>query len=260
METNTPQQETSIADLFVHPGPADPGAQQTPPAQPTVDPVTGAPPAPVPPAPVAPPVHMVPLPELLDARHRAQAAEIKAQQVADQMAAFQRSFYEAQRPQPQPIDPVADPEGAFNAIAQQLHANKQMLQEQAVHQRANMSEMLAKKDFGAPAVEAARDAAVKAGLGNYFLTQADPYQAVMEWHRGQTAAKEIGDPAAYREKIKAEILAELRGQAPALPVKPGTPPVLPPSLSNATRASSTGPVVQDANDFFRSMMAKRPAG
>ena len=250
MDTNNVQQDTSIADLFVHPGATDPAApapQSTPPVDPAQVAVPGAPSAPVP-----PPAHMVPLSELLDTRHRAQAAEFKAQQVQEQLQAFQRSLEARYAPQPLPIDPVSDPEGAFRAVAERIAVQDQRLQEQALHQRANMSEMLARKEFGAQTVETAREAALKAGLGDHFLRQADPYQSVVEWHRGQTVAKEIGDPVAYREKIKAEILAELRGQ----PVRPGASQVLPPSLSSATRASAAGPVVTDSSDFFKNMLKK----
>ena len=130
------------------------------------------------------------------------------------------------------------------------------MREMAVHNRANTSEMLAKSKHGAQAVEAARDAALQAGLGNHFLNQPDPYEAVMEWHRGQQAAREIGDPAAYKEKLKQEILAELAKGVAAAPARPGQPQVLPPSLSSATRASTVAPVITDPNDFFKSMFAR----
>jgi hypothetical protein len=196
--------------------------------------------------------HMVPLSELLDTRHRAQAAEAKAQEVAARLESIQRHLEAQQRPQPQPIDPVADPEGAFRVLAQQNAALQQQMHDQAMHQRANTSEMLARQKYGDAAVDAAREAAVKAGLGTHFLTQSNPYEAVMTWDRGQKAARDIGDPAAYREKIKAEILAELRGQ-PAPAQTASVPQNIPPSLSTATRANGAVPVVESANDFFKSM-------
>jgi hypothetical protein len=119
-----------------------------------------------------------------------------------------------------------------------------------------MSEMLAKKDFGAETVETARNAALQAGLGNHFLAQQDPYQELMKWHRGQIAAKEIGDPTTYKERLKAEILAELKGQPVA--ARPGAPQVLPPSLSSATRATTASPVIPDASDFFKTQLFAKP--
>lgn len=200
--------------------------------------------------------HMVPLSELLDTRHRAQAAEAKAQEVAARLESIQRHLEAQQRPQPQPIDPVADPEGAFRVLAQQNAALQQQMHDQAMHQRANTSEMMARQKHGDALVDAARDAAVKAGLGTHFLTKQNPYgdgaDGVVGWYRGQQAAKEIGDPTTYRERIKAEILAELRGQ-PVPAQTASVPQNIPPSLSTATRANGSVPVVESANDFFKSM-------
>jgi len=51
------------------------------------------------------------------------------------------------------------------------------------------------------------------------------YAAAVQWHKRQKAAAEIGDdPAAYRERLRAELLAELQqqpgGGAPQAPVMP----------------------------------------
>jgi hypothetical protein len=117
--------------------------------------------------------------------------------------------------------------------------------------------MLAKKEYGAQAVETAREAALQAGLGRHFMAQPDPYQALMEWDRGQKAAKEIGDPVTYKERLKAEILAELAKGQPAAQARPGAPQVLPPSLSSATRANTASPVIQDTGDFFKNTLFAR---
>lgn len=227
--------------------------QATPPAEQPFEAVPQTPPIPA--APAAPPQpHMVPLSELLDTRHRAQEAERIAREASERFAQLQRELEARFRPQPEPIDPIANPEAAWDAVGKRIAASEQRAQEMAVHSRANMSEMLARSKHGDAAVEAAREAAVKAGLGTHFLQQANPYESLMEWDRGQKAAKEIGDPAAYKEKLKAEILAELKG---AVPPRPGQPPqVLPPSLSTATRASVPNPLVQDTGDFFKTMFAK----
>lgn len=126
-----------------------------------------------------------------------------------------------------------------------------------MHQRANTSEMLARGKYGDAAVEAARDAAVKAGLGNHFLTQANPYEAVMEWHRGKTLSEQVGpDLKAWETKKEQEIRARVLAEIQAVQ-RPGQPQVvLPPSLSTATRADGA-PVVQDSADFFRDMLKKR---
>lgn len=221
--------------------------QATPPAE-----QQAAAPTPPPAAP-APQPHMVPLSELLDTRHRAQEAERIARESQERLANFQRELEARFRPQPEPIDPIANPEAGWSAVGQRFAATQQQINDMAIHSRANTSEMLARSKYGDASVDAAREAAKKAGLGNHFLNQPNPYESLMEWQRGQTAAKEIGDPAAYREKLKAEILAELKGAPPPVP---GQPQVLPPSLSTATRAAVPNPQVQEPGDFFKSMFAK----
>lgn len=191
----------------------------------------------------------VPLSELLDTRHRAQRAEERVETLARQLEQFQRSF-EAQRPQQPPIDPVTDPEGAFRFLAQQQT-------EQALHQRANMSEMLARRDpvYGAKVDEAVEEAK-KAGLNRHFMSQADPYKALMDWHTSKSVAQQVGpDLNAYRQKVREELIAEMKAAAG----KPTTPQTLPPSLATATNAGLASPVVQDSNDFFKSMMAEKRA-
>ncbi len=231
--------------------------QAQPTAEPAAQPVV-AQPAPQPVAPPPPAEQQVPLHVLLEERRERQAYQRQIQQ-------FIEAQQRASQPQPQPIDPVADPEGAFRALAHQNAELQRQMQEQAIHQRANTSEMLARLPperggYGSQAVDTARENAVKAGLGNYFLNQPEPYQALMEWHRGQVAAKEIGpDLKAWETKkeqeIEARILARLQQAAPA---RPGVPQVLPPSLSSATRASSVAPMVMDPVDHFKAMFAKQP--
>ncbi len=251
-EVAQPQALPADVEALLQPISADHHAQPQQ-AEPTAEPVAQpvvVQPAPQPVAPPTPAEPHVPLHVLLEERKERQAYQRQIQQIIE---AQQR----ASQPQPQPIDPVAEPERFAAAFQQELARKDQQMRDMAIHNRANTSEMLAKSKHGAQAVEAARDAAVAAGLGNHFLGQPDPYEAVMEWHRGQTAAKEIGDPTTYKERLKAEILAELaKGVAAAPAARPGVPQVLPPSLSSATRASTVAPVIQDSGDFFKTMFAK----
>lgn len=221
----------------------------TPQAQPAVEPVVAQPVAQPAPQPVAQPTEpVVPVHVMLEERRERQALQAQVRQLLE-------SRYQASQPQPEPIDPITNPEQAWNAVGQRIAATQQQINDMAIHSRANTSEMLARSKYGDATVETAREAAVRAGLGNHFLTQPNPYEAVLEWHRGQQAAKEVGtDPAAYREKVKAEILAELRAAAS----KPGQSQVLPPSLSSVTRASASVPGVQDTSDFFRSTLFAKP--
>lgn len=220
--------------MFVPDTPAAP-PQATPPVEQAQAPVA---------TPEQRPAPTVPLPELLETRHRAQLAEREAQLLRQQIELLQRSV-EVQQPQQPPIDPVADPEGAYRALAQSVQA-------QALHNRANTSEMLARSKYGDEKVDAAVQAAVKSGLNRNFIAQPDPYKALMDWHNAQTVVQQVGtDPAAYRERIRQEVIAELKaGKPAAVPQNP------PPSLSTATNAGTSAPVVKDANDFFRDMFAK----
>lgn len=237
MEQSTSPQETSIADLFVPEAPAA-QPQETPPVEQVQPPAPVAQPQPEPKPPT------VPLAELLEQRHSRQLAEQEARHLRQQLEQFQRSTV-AQQPPPPPIDPVADPEGAYRALAHEVQA-------QALTSRANTSEMLARRQYGDEKVDLAVQAAVKTGFNRNFITQADPYKALMDWHTAQAVAQQVGsDPAAYRERIRQEVIAELKAGRPA-----AVPQNIPPSLSTATNALNSAPVVKDDTDFFRDMFAK----
>lgn len=241
------QPQAPLFDPLAEPAPGADPVQ----AQPQVAPV--APPAPVPavqPAPVAEP--QVPLHVLIEERKERQAYQAQIRQlIEDQRRASQ--------PQPEPIDPDANPGDAARFLARENAQLRQTMQEQAVHQRANTSEMIAREKFGDTAVDAAVAAAKQQGLGDVFLGKQRPYQELMGWHNSQTIAQQVGpDLKAWETKkeaeIEARVLARLQ-QAGAVPARPGVPQVLPPSLSTAARAA-TAPVIQDTSDFFKGMFAK----
>lgn len=210
------------------------------------------------PEPTPQPSRTVPLPELMEERHKRQLAEREREAARRELELVQR-FIEGnrqQQPPPPPIDPVADPEGAFRTLAERQAMIAQQMQEQSLHQRANMSEMFARRDHGDEKVEAAVQAAVAAGLNRNFMMQADPYGALMRWHAGQQVAQEVGtDLSAYRQKIEAEVRQRLLAEA-QVAGKPA-PQNLPPSLSTATRAAVPVSQVADDRDFFKSAFAKR---
>jgi len=215
-------------------------------------------PPPVAPEPPPQPARTVPLPELMEERHKRQMAEREREAARRELELVQR-FIEGQRqqqPPPPPIDPVTDPEGAFRALAERQALIAQRLEEQSLHQRANTSEMLARRDHGDEKVEAAVQAAVAAGINRNFMMQPDPYGALMRWHAAQQVAQEVGtDLQAYRQKVEAEIRERLIAEARAAG-KPA-PQNLPPSLSTATRASVPSSQVVDDRDLFKSAFAKR---
>lgn len=81
------------------------------------------------------------------------------------------------------------------------------------------------------------------------------YSAAVEWHKRSQAQAEIGDPVAFKEKLRAEILAELQGgngqqqQAPAAAAT-----VMPTDLAGTRNVGSrSGPAwsgPQSINDIF----------
>jgi hypothetical protein len=81
------------------------------------------------------------------------------------------------------------------------------------------------------------------------MSSPSPYLALVDWHKRQVAAAEIGDdPAAYREKLKAEILAELQSdvssRAPAQqqPAAARTPAAMPSNFATGRNVGArSGP-------------------
>ncbi len=179
-------------------------------------------------------------------------AEREAQHAREQLAQYQRALeaqYRASQPQPQPIDPVAEPERFAAAVQHELARKDQQMQEMAIHQRANTSEMLARQKHGDQAVDQAIQAAIKTGLNRNFMQQSDPYRALMDWNNTQNVATQVGpDLNAYREKVRQEIIAEMRAGRPA-------PQNLPPSLSTAANAATAVAPMQESKDFFNSLFA-----
>lgn len=231
-------------------------------------------PALTPPAPVATPApqpepprpQTVPLPELLEQRHRYQAekaAREAAERYNQQLEALlrERQQPQYQQPPPPPIDPVAEPERAFallqqqqaqmaQALAQEVRAVEERTQRTLLNERLNMSEQAARAKFGSAVVDQARDAILAAGMAPMFLNQPDPYAAGVTWFQAQQLANEVGaDPAAYRAKIAAEerarIVAEMRqGRQPSS---------IPPSVSAATNSAAAPQGVVSTRDFFNQM-------
>ena len=121
--------------------------------------------------------------------------------------------------------------------------------------------MLAEEKHGADAVKEAYQA-LAAEMQSNPSSQAEyqaimqarhPYGALVDWHKKRQVASEIGnDPAAYREKLKAELLAEMQAQQPE-PVQSATP-VMPSNLAGARNVGSrSGPAwsgPQPLTDIF----------
>lgn len=108
-------------------------------------------------------------------------------------------------------------ETAFEAERQRMQAEIRQITEFRSHQA-----VLAQPDGAAKlqtAVDALKAAAAAGQIDGQkaraFLEQHnDPFGEIIRWHaeqQRQAALAEIGDPAAYRERIRAELLAEMQG-------------------------------------------------
>lgn len=109
------------------------------------------------------------------------------------------------QPQPQQPDYFENPEAAV-----QHHV--QPIQQQLLQQKLDMSRFTAEQQFGPELVQQAYDyfdanpAASQALRGH-----ASPFHAAVQEFQKVQIANEVGnDPAAYREKVRAEVAAELR--------------------------------------------------
>lgn len=256
MDSQAADSLEAVFNTITEPTQAEPTVQTEQPVQQQVQ--TPTPPAPDPQVSQQP--RTVPLPELMEERHKRQLAEREREASRRELAIYQQ-FLEAQRQAQQqpPIDPVTDPEGAWHALKREQQEIARTLQEQAIHQRANMSEMLARREHGDAFIDEARDAAIQAGLNRNFMNQPDPYAALAQWYRSQKVASEVGtDLTAFLEKKKQEWLREQSVQAKIGSAQ--APQNLPPSLSTAARAGVPNTQVMDTGDFFKTMFAKRSTG
>lgn len=117
-----------------------------------------------------------------------------------------------------------------------------------LNERMNMSEMMVRQQHGDADVDGALEVFQKAvqenpALGAQLAQQRHPWQFMFDQAKRIQAMSEIGsDPAAYRQKVRDEILAELQQQgaaSPAQPVAAAAPaaPVIPKSLATARSAA-----------------------
>jgi hypothetical protein len=110
--------------------------------------------------------------------------------------------------------------------------------------REQVSQLMAIEKHGPEKVEAAYQALANA-IGSdpqvqeayrRIMAAPHPYGELLAWHEQQRVLSEIGrDPRAYREKLRMELLAELRNGAPRAGHSPGPMP------SNFAQGRSAGP-------------------
>lgn len=122
------------------------------------------------------------------------------------------------------------------------------VQQEIQAQKEQVSLLLAEEKHGAEAVQAAYAAFAAIRQSDPQGSEADyqaimrsrhPFNAIVDWHTKRQVANEIGnDPAAYREKLKAELLAELQAKPAEAAPAVSTSPVMP---SNLTAIPNAGP-------------------
>lgn len=179
------------------------------------------------------------------ARERAEALE---RQNAELIAALTRGQPQAQ---PQPAE-KPKPKNFWENPDEFLAERTAPIQQEAVKRHMMTSKMLAEDKFGSEAVDEA-DKALGAlmqanqndpeviAMQQRVASSPHPYRDLVTWHQRRKAMADIGeDPVAYRERLRAEIAAELAAAnpAPATPQQLAAKPNMP---SNFASARNEGP-------------------
>lgn len=143
---------------------------------------------------------------------------------------------------PAPVDWYADPDAALNQRVEPIKAETQAIREQ-------FSRMMASEKFGEEKVNAAYQAMQQAIRVNPEAVRFDyqrvmasphPFGALVNWHDSQSVLTEVGsDPKAYREKLRAELLAEIRAQG-GNPNPPPAPGAIPSNFATTRSAAPQG--------------------
>jgi hypothetical protein len=189
-----------------------------------------APSAPPAPEPSREPARDIPLTALLDERERRQRAEAR-------LAALERQQQQQQQPLPDPIE---------NAEDYTRFLMGQMQQAQTA-QALQMSRFFAEREFGKETVAEAMEFynSQPRAVSEQFLGEPSPFHAAVEYFKQQKEATERASPAfeaSLREKIRAELMAEM-GQQPPSSAR------VPRSLASAP-GSSGAPPVESGDPLF----------
>jgi hypothetical protein len=178
----------------------------------------------------------------------------------NQMQQWLIAQQQAQQPKPQAPDFWEAPE---NAIDYRVRQEVEPIRGLLAKQREEFSMLQAVDKYGQETVDAAfsdirqkmaTDPAGTAADYQRIMASPHPYGALVDWHKKQQALAEIGsDPAAYKEKLKAELLAELQQQQPAVAPAPAMA-TLPSNFATArnvgTRSGPAWAGPAQINDIF----------
>lgn len=195
-----------------------------------------------------PPDGFIPI-QALDAR-LAKERERHDAALRERDLSWQRQLEALRAPQ-KPVEPVKPPDFYENPDAAVDYRLKQALDPLQNTQQSiveNFSRMMASDKFGEEAVNAAYaelESKVNANPQSMrfeyqrIMSSPHPYGELVKWHKAQSALSTYGDdPNAYREKLRAEIMAEIQaGQQQQAQGNP--PPVMPTSFAGARNAGTS---------------------
>jgi hypothetical protein len=194
----------------------------------------------------APPVaeksedRMVPYAALRDEREKRQAEAARAAELDRRLKAIEQAQQQAYP------DPVLEPERAFQALQENV-------QRMLLVDRAERSRYAAEREFGpevvADVVEFFNDPKHVA-KSHEFLRHPDPFRAAKAYVDQQRALAEIGeDPAAYKQRLREELMREMAQQPASAPARPASKPPAPPR--SLTSAPAAGGDTQPGDVFER---------
>lgn len=167
----------------------------------------------------------IPITALLDEREKRKRYEQEAQDLRRKLQEFEA------RSKPQP-DFYDDPQGA-------LQRQQEQFQTLLAKDRVQRSHFMAVQEHGPEFVQEVIDFyndPRHMPKSHEFLAHPFPMQEAIKYFRQQKALAEIGDdPAAYRERLRQELMAEMQASAPQ-PVQPTKPPTPPRSMAASPSA------------------------
>lgn len=239
-------------------GPGEPAPETNQPTQ--VAPALPSPVAVVEPVqvdPDAPPKGFVPHKAIAEARAELRAVKEANARLQAQQDALMGTVGKAFSPhQPQSPDWFQDPDAA-------LRERISPLERAMVNQREQMSQLMAEEKHGREAVAAAMQAIqdeVERNPSARFevqrmMTSVHPYGALVDWHKQRNVLSEIGtDPVAYRDRVKAELLAEIQqtGVVPqaVTPARPAMPSNFADQRNSGSRTGPGWAGPKPINDIF----------
>lgn len=199
------------------------------PKEPQVEPEPQAEPEPSPEPPAEPQAEPAAEPPVSEREAGLQAALTESRnsnrEMREQMAALQAQVTQLSQPQPAPPeppklpDPLENPDNFNNALTDVLDQRDRRL-------IAEISQSNAHRAYGEEKVEQALQASRMQGVTQQFLNSRDPYGDIVRWHDQQTemqAIREAGGLDAFKEKIRADALAEAQAQQVADTIVPPQP-------------------------------------